>query len=202
MDYKNTVSIDMLAQNTIKNYDKGFLKADPDETPIEELIEFNLGIKLIFTSLSHDKSVLGITVFEDCVIPDFNPITQKYQSLFIPKGSIVIDNSLLGELHEKQLKFTLAHELAHWLIHNSYYLKSADVANKSTAQSMDDIIENEADTLALSLLMPRGRVKVAYDRVRHKFKRDVAIFLLADIFNVSVSDITKRLENMNLIRVI
>lgn len=194
--------LDMLAQNIIKKYDADLLKSEPQETPLEEIIEFNHGIKLIYTNLSKDKTILGITIFEDCAVPVFNSNNNKYECFLVRAGTILIDESLLETSLEKKYKFTLAHEFAHWLIHASYYQNSNDIANKSARQKHDDEIEEQADMLALSLLLPRGRLKVAYERVRHKFKRNVALLILADTFNVSVADLSKRLQDLNLARIV
>lgn len=200
MNFNNICAIDMFAQNTIKHYNSHLLKSEPQEIPLQEIIEFDHGIRLVFANLSCDNSILGITVFEDCAIPVFNVSLNKYQCLFVFAGTIVIDCSLLTPTNTTIFNFTLAHEFAHWLIHYNYFLNSNDVANKSNAQSNFDGVEIEADVLALSLLLPRGRVKVAYDRLIHKFKYDVILRILADTFNVSVMDITKRLDNMNIVR--
>lgn len=199
---KEINSIDMLALNIIKKYDANFLKSDPQELPLEEIIEFNHGIRLVYACLSKDMSLLGVTIFEDCVLPVYNILSGKYECMFVYAGSIVIEEGLLEAGFEAKYKFTLAHEFAHWLIHSTYYMKSSDVANKSERQKLDDEIEVQADLLALSLLLPRGRLKVAYDRVRYKFKRNSALLILADTFNVSVNDLTKRLEQINLVRIV
>lgn len=199
---RDIYSVDMLALNIIKKYDSNFLKSEPQELPLEEIIEFNHGIRLVYACLSKDMSLLGVTVFEDCVIPVYNILTKKYECMFVYSGSIIIEEGLLESGFESKYKFTLAHEFAHWLIHSTYYMKKSDVANKSARQKHDDEVELEADLLALSLLLPRGRLKVAYDRVRHKFKRNAALLILADTFNVSVTDLTKRLEQINLVRIV
>lgn len=199
---KDIYSIDMLALNVIKKYDASFLKSEPQELPLEEIIELNHGIRLVYACLSKDMSLLGITIFEDCVVPVYNILTGKYECIFVHSGTIIIEEGLLEKGFECKYKFTLAHEFAHWLIHSTYYIKRCDVANKSERQKFDDEIEAQADLLALSLLLPHGRLKVAYDRVRHKFKRNAALLILADTFNVSVADLTKRLEQINLIRIV
>lgn len=199
MKFNDVYAVDMYANNIIKNYDKNILFSDPQEIPLENLIEFEHGIKIIYANLSHDKSIQGVTIFEDCAVPIYDFIADKYKVIFVNSGSIIIDVSLL-EGSEKIYMFTLAHEFAHWLIHYDYFTQSNEIANKTTRKQQEEI-EEDADLLALSLLLPRGRVKVAYDRLRHKFKRDVAVRVIADTFNVPVSLVTKRLQNMNLARV-
>lgn len=200
MKFNDVYAVDMYANNVIKNFDKSLLFGDPDEIPLEDIIEFNYGVKIVYAHLSSDNSILGVTIFDDCAIPVFDSISNKYQSLFVTGGSIVVEQNLLT-LCEKKFMFTLAHEFAHWLIHYDYFSATSDVANKSTKQKLENQIEADADLLALSLLLPRGRVKVAYDRLRYKLKRDVAIRVISDTFNVPVELVSKRLFDMKLARV-
>lgn len=199
MKFNDVYAVDMYANNIIKNYDKNLLLSEPQEIPLEYLIEIEHGIKIIYANLSHDNSILGVTIFEDCAVPIFDETTNKYKVIFVKAGTIIIDISLPYKA-EKKFMFTLAHEFAHWLIHYDYFIKSNEVANKTTRKQQDEI-EADADLLALSLLLPRGRVKVAYDRLRYKLKKDVAVRVISDTFNVPVSLVTKRLQNMNLARV-
>lgn len=199
MNYNDTLAIDMLAQNTIKSYDPELLKGELDEIPIEEIIEFTIGLRLIYANLSKNKSILGMTIFEDCAVPVYNLKTGNYESILVIKGTIIIDISLLENGYEKKLKFTLAHELAHWLVHYNYYYNSNEIANKTSGKSVNKTVEQEADLLALSLLLPRGRIKVAYDRTKFKFKKEATIQIIADTFNVSKEDVLLRLTNLNLV---
>lgn len=204
----NIYATDMLAQNVIKHYDKNLLKSDPQETPLEQIIEFAYGVKILYLNLSQNKTILGLTIFEDCIIPIVDTVNdlyceeqEIYVNLLVESGTILIDESLLEEDNEQQYRYVLAHELAHWLIHQNYFSKTNDIASKMSCETTDQI-ELEADLLAISLLMPRGRVKVAFDRANSKFKRTTTITLLADIFNVSPKLLLKRLENMNIARFI
>ncbi len=197
---RESIGVDMLAQNTIKKYDAKLLKSDPDEIPIEEIIEFGFGLKLVFTDLCRNGMIMGVTVFEDCVVPVYDLVTGKYKSKMVCAGSILIDNSLLED--EQKLRFTMAHELAHWLIHYCYYYNNNESASRVriNSKSENKSIEEEADELARSLLLPRGRLKVAFDRTKCKFKKEVAVQIIADTFNVSVEDVMLRLTNLNLIK--
>lgn len=197
MDYNETLAIDMLAQNTIKRYNPELLKNDPEEVPIEEIIEFQQQLRIVYTTLSKDNTLLGLTIFEDCAIPSYNIKTGSYEALLVKKGTIVIDSKLLNQKYEKELKFTLAHELAHWLVHYNYYFNSNEVASKM-AISENESVEEEADLLALSLVLPRGRVKVAYDRTRNKFKKPAMLKIIAETFNVTEDQVKERLINLNL----
>lgn len=197
----NVNAIDMLAQNIIKNYDKNLLKSEPQETPLEEIIELAHGVRILYLNLSENQTILGLTIFEDCIIPIYCNEQEDYINLLVEEGTILIDESLLEEDSEQQYRYVLAHELAHWLIHQNYFTKTNDIASKISCETTDEV-ELEADLLAISLLMPRGRVKVAYDRANGKFKRTTTITLLADIFNVSPKLLIKRLENMNIAKFI
>lgn len=197
MDYNQTLAIDMLAQNTIKRYNPELLKNDPEEVPIEEIIELEQKLRIVYTNLSKNNDLLGLTIFEDCAIPTYNANKNGYESLLVKKGTIVINSTLLKPEYEKELKFTLAHELAHWLVHYNYYFNSNEVASKM-AKSENKSEEVEADLLALSLLLPRGRLKVAYDRTRNKFTKPAMLKIIAETFNVTEEQVKERLINLNL----
>lgn len=202
MKDKNIAILDMIAQNTIKSYDKELLKSDPDEIPLEEIIEFSQGLKIIFLDLSKYKSILGLTIFENCFIPIYNKEKSCYESKIVSAGTIIVDESLKEDEYEKQYRYILAHELAHWLIHQNYYYENNEVASKSAYDDYNNKTETEADLLALSLLMPKGRLKVAYDRLSCKLKEESTIRILAGIFNVTIQTLGKRLENMNILKLI
>ncbi len=107
-----------------------------------------------------------------------------------------IDRKLLVKNRKNRLRFTLAHELAHWMIHQEEYLKKDDLACQTSSKSANHI-EREADYLAAALLMPEGRMRVAWKREK-EMVHEAMIHQLATIFHVSPEAMALRLRDLNL----
>ncbi len=191
-------AIETIAQNTLMQYNPRLVNGEPQAIPIEDVIEFHQGIILQFRNLSKNGTILGMTIFEDMIIPIYNEKTKKYEPIIVKEGTIIIDKRLLTESKEKRLRFTLAHEYSHYIIHNEYYKETSEVANKLSTDS-DARTEREADELAAAMLMPFGRLKVAYKRLSGKLNRTGLINHLAIMFNVSNQAMEIRLQNLKLI---
>lgn len=189
-----------LAQNTIKHYNGELVSGEPTAIPIAEMIELHLGLSIQSTNLSTDDSIHGVTVFEDCRIPVYNAKTRCYEYIFVDSGTILIDSKLFAENRINRLRFTLAHELAHWLVHQENFKNKEGLAYK-TSNNTNSAIEREADQLAAALLMPYGRVKVAYARFSGRLTYEAVVQQLATIFCVSTQAMSIRLERLDFVKV-
>lgn len=83
----------------------------------------------------------------------------------------------------KRQRFTVAHELAHFLLHKDEIGNGIedDVLYRS---SLSDRREQQANRLAADILMPSGLVAEAYEAAEEKGVGD-AVLYLADLFGVS-----------------
>ena len=98
----------------------------------------------------------------------------------IDEGTVIIERTLMGRSNFCRYRFTLAHEVSHWLIHRPFHsptnkqyecrtanqsyiaCRSADIENKKHINRDDtDWQEWQADSLAAALLMPRNTFKDA-----------------------------------------
>lgn len=158
----------------------------PSEVDINFLIKDCLYLDVYSKHLSPDKSVLGLVAFDDTTIPcydlHFNPT-----SLNVVAGNIVIDLSLSGQRQLARRRFTLAHELSHWILHRSYhsptnqvfalkkagYLSCGDAEfSKSKKNLMTDSDKEEwqANSLAASILMPKSAfLQCAHQEIRRQY---------------------------------
>lgn len=191
--------LEAIARNTLKNFDPRLLYAsDAACVPIEDLIE-SLGLSLEYQYIRKNGRILGETVFDDDYIPLYNMDEKKYELVFVERGTIIIDASLLGCKTDGRLRFTCAHELAHWLIHQELYAGTGNMAamQKSISKSSDadKYIERQADMLAGALLMPLGQVKRSFYKTQGRNK----IELLAENFCVSKQAMEIRLRDHRLI---
>ena len=99
-----------------------------------------------------------------------------------------------------RLRFTLAHELGHWFIHQEIYTGTGESAAmmKIPVKSLETnaVIEHQANRLATFLLMPAGQVKIAFHRTRYE---DNPTALLAKLFCVSRKAMGIRLQELRMV---
>jgi hypothetical protein len=164
------------------------------------MIEKRYDLLLEFHCIRQNGRVLGETVFHDTAVPVFNTATREYELTPVKGGTIIIDASLLNNRGDGRLRYTCAHELAHWLIHREFYANLGETAAMTkTARSSesDTAIEWQADRLGGYLLMPGGIVKRAFYR-NMRTPGDKTL-LLAEQFCVSRQAMEIRLKEMHLI---
>ena len=168
------------------------------QVPIEDIIEF-LGLSLEFQYVRKNGRILGETVFDDDYIPIYNMLKKEYELIFMERGTIIIDAGLFKNRHDGRLRFTAAHELAHWLIHQELYCGTGATAAMysytTKSSDTDRRIERQADRLADTLLMPLNQVKRAFYRVMTADKT----ILLAEQFGVSIQAMEIRLKEHRLL---
>jgi Zn-dependent peptidase ImmA (M78 family) len=115
---------------------------------------------------------------------------------FIKNGAAVIVVNAVH--HPNRQRFTLAHELAHHVLHEDYLTKNVHVdtavlqRNEKSSEGTD-VKEVEANTFAAELLMPRALLK-RFGRV--DANDDAKIAEIARQFKVSPTAMAIRLENI------
>jgi len=191
--------LEAIARNTLKKYDESLVSGyDAKEVPIEEIIE-SMGLSLEYQYIRNNGRILGETVFDDAYVPIYNMDEHRYELIFVERGTIILDASLLRCRTRGRHRFTAAHELAHWLIHQELYSGTGDMAAmlKSLRKSSeaDRRIELQADMLASALLLPISQVKKAFYRTSGEDR----VSRLAAQFGVSNQAMEIRLRNHHLI---
>ena len=117
---------------------------------------------LEFHTLRKNPKILGETIFDDGAVVLYDQIQRQYRMIAVRAGTILIDERLCDPSKLGRLRFTCAHELAHWVLHKKLYSGTGDVAAYNGNVSSDEshgIIERQADTLASALLMPLPQIK-------------------------------------------
>ena len=128
------------------------------------------GLEIENHNITEDRRILGLMAFHNIEVPMFDSNMQPIRKC-IEEGTIVIEKSLLGGGNLARRRFTLAHELAHWLLHRTYHsssnqqfkLRRSYVACRT--ENIDkhifrqDMTDNEreewqANSLASAILMP------------------------------------------------
>jgi hypothetical protein len=190
--------LEAIARKTIKEYDPALL-ATPNAIPVEEIMENRYGLTVVYQSIRKSGKILGETAFDDTWTPVYDAESRRYIWLPVTRGTVLIEASLLNSRGDGRLRFTLAHELAHWIIHQEHYAGSEPIAAmlKTTAKSSEaePAVERQADRLGSLLLMPAGQVKMAF---YHNRGAENPASALASIFGVSRQAMEIRLRELRL----
>jgi hypothetical protein len=186
-----------IARRELQNYNSSLITEQPQAVPIEDIVECHYGLELEYRHLRKNGVILGCTVFNDTMLPIWLPEERRYTIIPIKGGTIVIDASLLVG-NEGRLRFTIAHELAHWLIHKELYTNVGKAAAHAVKLSLEENpqIERQANMLATSLLMPKNQVKKAFFKVRNCTN---AVAELAELFGVSKQAMAIFLKDHNMV---
>ncbi|MDR1619184.1 MAG: ImmA/IrrE family metallo-endopeptidase [Clostridiales bacterium] len=196
--YYRDQALEAIARRVVKTHDAALLSS-PRAIPIEEIIG-TCGLEIDYQYIRNNGRILGETIFDDTLIPVYDKDNGQYSFISVRRGSIIIDASLLQPAKIGRLRFTMAHELAHWLIHQEIYTgtgESAAMLNKPLKSSEADAgLERQADRLACFLLMPTGQVKTAFYHNRNHADLTAAI---ANLFGVSRQAMDIRLKELRLV---
>lgn len=164
-----TEAIEAVGRKILMEYDPSLLSGQPCSVPIETIIETKFDLILEFHTLRKNPKILGETIFDDGAVVLYDQIQRQYRMIAVRAGTILIDERLCDPSKLGRLRFTCAHELAHWVLHKKLYSGTGDVAAYNGNVSSDEshgIIERQADTLASALLMPLPQIKKCFYRLR------------------------------------
>ena len=195
--FYRTAALDAIALNTIKGYNPEFLVGTPRAIPIEEIAEHYCHLDIEYCYLRKNGIALGCTVFNDTFLPIYNMEVKRYELVYVKGGTIVIDANLLNDKTDVRLRFTFAHEVAHWLIHKEMFSGKGIAAASAAKTSFEEnsTTERQADILAADLLLPAGQVKKAFYHITNANKNKNLVASLADLFKVSEQAMSIFLKN-------
>jgi len=195
----NSHTLESIARNLIKSYNQ-LLFMKPTAIPVEDIMEQQYGLTIMYQHIRNNGRILGETAFDDTWVAVYDKEDSRYLWLPVERGTVIIDAGLLNPRSKGRLRFTLAHELAHWVLHQGVYAGSGQTAAmlEKTAKSseVDETIERQADLLGSIILMPANQVKLAFNRLR--FISDI-VSEMANIFEVSKQAMKIRLQSLGLI---
>lgn len=149
----------------------------------------------------------------ECHIPvDIRAVTTAYGLVIRDQaledevsGMLVVrgERALIGvnaDHHEHRRRFTIAHELGHFLLHRDQNSVFIDAFYRDTTSSEGTKkLEIEANAFASELLMPEATVRERVGAQVFGPLNDGAIGHLAEEFNVSVQALTIRLTHLGLL---
>jgi Zn-dependent peptidase ImmA (M78 family) len=131
------------------------------------------------------------------VAVQYIPLDDEISGMSFIKNGVAVIVVNAGH-HPNRQRFTLAHELAHHVLHTSYLTKNVHVdtavlqRNEKSSEGRD-LKEVEANAFAAELLMPKGFLK-AIGRV--DANNDAKIAEIARQFKVSPTAMAIRLESI------
>ena len=111
------------------------------------------------------------------------------------EAALLEDEKLYG-----RLRFTLAHELAHYIIHKQIFSGTGVAAALYNNDTDEDATEWQANYLAKAILMPNGQIKRCFHALRPMCKtKSEYVCKMAEIFEVSKQAMEIRLKDFALI---
>ncbi len=169
---------------------------DHSAIPIERLAE-KLGLDIEYQYLTKfGEDVLGKLVCTDGLTTYYDMDEQRYMLLKVKADTIIIEVRLADRADEGRYRFTVAHELAHWLLHKSKIVEGEAAFTESGNTEM----ERQADFMASTLLMPLNSVKRYFYSLNGKCRSsEMYVDVMAERFCVSRQAMRIRLEDHNLI---
>jgi len=198
--YRSYAALEVIARNTLKSFDDSLLSGPPSAVPIEKLAA-HLGLCIEYQCLRKNGAILGEMVYDNTLVPVYFRDLKEYTLIAVTGQTIILDESLLKGKGDGRLRFTCAHEIGHWLLHQDIYAGTGQAAALGhPKKSSEEIpaVERQANQLATLLLMPKVQVKRAFHATRNKAAADPAAYL-SELFEVSKQAMGFFLRDHNLI---
>lgn len=192
LPYLSKCDMEEYAEAFLNEFNANLLK-EPVPIPIEEFLEQHLKLEMDYADITPDRSILGLTAFDSGHILVYDSEKRTGRRIYVDKGTVVIDNSLLRDGQEGRCRFTCAHEGGHWIFHRDMFnscreeVYSCEMTNQTDGQSMknlkrnnqcfscrrkfltdEDWMEWQANFMSSCLLMPKKTFFMAASKI---FKR-------------------------------
>lgn len=216
--------IDAHAEAFLRDYDDTLLTT-PKPVDIESFAEFYLDLTLDYVYLSHCGLILGRMVFQEVEsIPVYLPKEKCADYLYVKRGTLLIDNTLLDDRKEYRLRSTIGHECGHWIFHSDYYTanrkrnlskkmqqpeitgckkadieSSAGISGRRRLITDADWLEHHAKYFSAAILMPKTPFLQVVSELTGKCLLPEAELSekLAAVFQVSPASVKIRLEQLS-----
>ena len=196
--YIRQATLEAIARRTLQQLGCSYLNAPPQAVPLEHLIEDIHKLCIEYKYLTNNGRVLGKTIFDSGLTPYYDVDKHQYEFLRVEKGTMLIDAMLLEPSKLGRLRFTEAHELAHWILHQEAYAGTHEPA-ALLSSDQDTAMEWQANTLATCILMPLGQIKRCYFSLSAQHMNRMQIInQMADVFGVSKKAMRIRLDSHGL----
>ena len=157
----------------------------PMPLPVEEIVEFKMGLEIDYANLTPDASTLGMMVFSDGVTEIYRKDTGEYIPQEVKRGTMLIESDLT-DIPGRE-RFTIAHEMIHWDKHQlrftalSYQDKTIAKACRCPKERVyqvrtpEEWLEWQADNLAAAILMPAEMFRLKVEELKSKYHGRVGV---------------------------
>lgn len=168
--------------------------------PIEKIAEQAFGLEIEYQYLTkRGDKILGKLICTDGLTPYYDMELGQYALMEVRAKTIMVESRLADEGNKGRYRFTVAHELAHWILHREQIIQMGREAAFDEGLH-DGKMERQADYLSSALLMPLGAVKMRfYSMRRNGIDGNTAVAGMAEHFIVSKQAMQIRLKSHNLI---
>ncbi len=194
--------MELMAVRELKQYDDRIISGEPCAVPIEEIIEQKYDISIEYHYLRKNLVTYGQMVFDGGYVPIYDMEKGAYTLICVPPRTMLIDARMTNDRrYANRLRFTYAHELAHYLLHQAHFANGAasPASVRGAENEQDDAIERQANQFASYLLIPTGQMKKAFYRLMsHNHGTDVTAEMAA-LFGVARTTMEIRLREHGLI---
>ena len=121
----------------------------PQAIDVDSLIEDYFGFEIVYETLTHNDSIMGMTIFEDTMVVLYDSTAKDTRPQTIPANSVLIDESITEGKSKVRYQFTVAHEAGHIVFDNPQVH-----ADRARSQHMMEAAE-EFDPRAYAKVKPR-----------------------------------------------
>ena len=121
-------AIETIGRKILQEYDPVLLDGPPQAVPIETIIETKFDLTLEYHCLRKNGSILGETIFDEGAAILYDQDEKRYRLIAVKAGTILVEERLCVDRLLGRLRFTCAHELGHWVLHQKLYSGTGDVA--------------------------------------------------------------------------
>ena len=147
-------ALETIARRTLSEYDPMYLNGSPRAVPIETIIEKTFGLRIEYQYLTNDARELGRMIYDSGITTYYNRDIMDYALMRVEGGTMLIEAALLeDEKSYGRLRFTLAHELAHYIIHKQIFSGTGVAAALYNNDTDEDATEWQANYLAKAILI-------------------------------------------------
>jgi len=198
--YLQPTTLEKIAREILTQYDPDFFESEPQAIPIEHIIENVCDLSIDYMRLTESGDELGRMIYDDGYTTRYSPEKDDYELVWISEGTMLIESLLVNDSFQYgRFRFTLGHELGHWVLHKPLYKGTGSAAaTYKTDYIYKNTIEWQANYIAKAILMPTVQIK----RVCHELRGATAeekIYILSDVFEVSRQAMEIRLTELDLI---
>lgn len=179
-------AIETIGRKILQEYDPALLDGPPQAVPIETMIETKFNLTLEYHCLRKNGSILGETIFDDGAAILYDLAEKRYRLIAVKAGTILIDERLCMDRLLGRLRFTCAHELSHWVLHQKLYPDRGELYYEILTKQFIHRFNSTEKELLDELNMERS---VFYDR-----KREALFLFSVCLFGYAVPELQGELD--------